>query len=705
MGRLTAAAALLALLTACGSAAPAQGGLALRIDRDPFRLTLVRDGKVVVAEDTDARLRYQLRSTGDQYKLTYVRSSHGNVYEVATSEPGRTATVTVARTGEGARLSVRLHPATNVQFVYDAFGASPRDHFLGGGERGNTVDLRGQIVPVQVGYTCASAPVPFFGGSAGWGLWLDTHDAVAMAFPGSPGGGGCRFGTRPQCLFPPLQDRVEVCQPGARLDEELYVGTISETLAAYEADAGRPRVPPPSELELIKWRDVATGPRDLLEDVDRLRAAQIPIGWELLDNPWESCVGTLTFDRRRFPDPAGLIRRIHTRGVRFMLWVSPKLQCDAGYPPSARLGTVDQLVLDLTQPSVAREFEARLRKLVALGVDGVKADRGDEVDLAGKGAALQNEYPLVYARAVMGVLPSHAAAIFRAATTGSQTIVPGLWAGDQSGDFAGLQSAVRAGATAGTSGFPVWGSDVGGYHSQALTGDVFARWAQLGAVSPVMEVGGQGLNATPWKLGPAAMTALRDAAVLHYELAPLFLSLLRRGEPVLRPLGYGYPDDPGAWRADLELLVGPDLLAAPVTGGGTTPSVYLPPGSWIDLATGAVVSGGRTFTRATPLTELPLYLRAGAVVPFNLRTHDSFWGVNELEHHGRAGFLAADGAKLDLRGQPHDVQVFVPASQRPGAVTLAGSPVAWSWNAGSMPGVVIRLHGPAIGGEIRLSRA
>jgi alpha-D-xyloside xylohydrolase len=288
---------------------------------------------------------------------------------------------------------------------------------------------------------------------------------------------------------------------------------------------------------------------------------------------------------------------------------------------------------------------------------------------------------------------------------GSQTVLPGIWAGDQPGDWTGLQRAIRAGETAAMSGFPSWGSDIGGYSSANLTGDVFARWAQLGAISPVFEVGGTGANATPWTMGKEAMHALRDAAVLHYELFPYLYGLLRRGEPVLRPLAYGFPDDAEAWQAEFELLVGPDLLAAPVTGPGTTPSVYLPRGLWVDLSTGVTVNGPMTFTRATPIGVLPLYVRAGAVVPFNLRTADSWWGVDELTHPGRAGYLATDRSEVDLRGQPHDVQLWVPAPARPARVTLGGKPIAWSWHDGPLPGVVIRVHGPTVRGEVVLGGA
>ena len=123
MRRLIAAASLAVLLSACGSGA-APRGLSLKVDTNPFRLTLLEKGKTLVTEDEHARLRYQIAPTGDQYSLTKVISSHGNVYRVATSEPGRTATVTVTRRRAGYRVSVQLRPATNVQQVFDAFETS-----------------------------------------------------------------------------------------------------------------------------------------------------------------------------------------------------------------------------------------------------------------------------------------------------------------------------------------------------------------------------------------------------------------------------------------------------------------------------------------------------------------------------------------------------------------------------------------------------
>src|SRR5262249_6668389 len=158
-------------------------------------------------------------------------------------------------------------------------------------------------------------------------------------------------------------------------------------------------------------------------------------------------------------------------------------------------------------------------------------------------------------------------------------------------------------------------------------------------------------NATPWVLGAGAMRALRDSATLHYELFPYVYGLLARRQPVLRPLGYSFPDDPGSWGAEFEFTVGPDLLAAPVVGAATTPRVFLPPGLWVDLYTGKTVKGPANFVRATPLTQFPLYARDGALVPFDLRSASSWWGVDELSHAGRAGFLVAGDEQFVLHDQ------------------------------------------------------
>ena len=246
MRRLIAIAGV-ALLAGCGGGGT-QSGLAVHVDTNPFRVTVVENGKTIVTEDKGARLRYQLISTGDQHSLTKVLKQRGDVYTVATDEAGRFASVTVQQTATGARIDLQLHPTTDVQQVYDAFDTSSHDHFLGGGENRDGVDLRGRILPVKVSDVCSSAPVPFFASSAGWGLRLATQNVAALAFPGSAGGGGCQFGSEPQCAFPPLSDRAEVCVRGANLTEDIYTGTSPQRLPRTSTTPASPSCPRPASL-------------------------------------------------------------------------------------------------------------------------------------------------------------------------------------------------------------------------------------------------------------------------------------------------------------------------------------------------------------------------------------------------------------------------------------------------------------------------
>ena len=208
---------------------------------------------------------------------------------------------------------------TGVAGVYEAFAARPDEHFLGTGERGGYVDLRGQIVQLKVSYDCASTIVtPFYLSSSGYGVYLETSAVGHIQFAGHHDGTACApgsLGRSSLCRLGGRFDRVELCMKASRLDYEVYAGTPEQVLRSYTARTGRPALPPPSQLELIKWRDEVAGEAELLDDVSQLQRRGIPLGWELLDNPWRRAAWPLTFDTARFPDRNGRSRRF-MRGVR-----------------------------------------------------------------------------------------------------------------------------------------------------------------------------------------------------------------------------------------------------------------------------------------------------------------------------------------------------------------------------------------------------
>ena len=213
----------------------------------------------------------------------------------------------------------------------------------------------------------------------------------------------------------------------------------------------------------------------------------------------------------------------------------------------------------------------------------------------------------------------------RAAWDGSQAATA-LWAGDQSSDCGpatGLPSVIIAAQSAGLSGFPFWASDIGGYFGTP-TDEVFIRWAQFGALSPIMQIHGLGCR-EPWDFAPETLAIYRRYAQLHTDLFPYIhtfaLEAVRTGWPIMRALALEYPDDAGIWgagqdMAEHEYCFGDALLVAPVYwSGDRVRHLYLPAGEWRDFWSGAPLAGGRVHTLPAPLDVLPLVARAGALIP------------------------------------------------------------------------------------------
>jgi alpha-glucosidase (family GH31 glycosyl hydrolase) len=196
------------------------------------------------------------------------------------------------------------------------------------------------------------------------------------------------------------------------------------------------------------------------------------------------------------------------------------------------------------------------------------------------------------------------------------------WSGDINNDFATLDAQVPLGLNTGLSGVPYWGTDVGGFfHPIPETAELYARWFQLGAFSPIFRSHGWVWREhVPWAHGEEVESICRQYAELRYRLLPYTYTLAWQahtlGLPLMRPLVMNYPDDPRVWALGQQFLWGDDLLVAPVTREGATAwPVYVPAGAWYDFWTGARHDGPRGITVDAPLARLPVLVRGGAIVP------------------------------------------------------------------------------------------
>ncbi|HVH18930.1 MAG TPA: TIM-barrel domain-containing protein, partial [Myxococcota bacterium] len=308
---------------------------------------------------------------------------------------------------------------------------------------------------------------------------------------------------------------------------------------------------------------------------------------------------------------------------------------------------------DFTAPAGVAHFHALLSEAVEDGYDGWMEDFGEYTPIDAvaaddtRGDAGHNLYPVQYHCAAYDFARKQSRPIVRfqrSGFTGAAPCAQVVWNGDPSTtwDFDGLASAVKNGLNLGLSGFGIWGSDIGGFHAffeRALTDEMLTRWVQLGAVSGVMRTQRNGFS-LPAKVRPQVedddqianwrlYTRLRTQLYPYIDAAAH--AYRRTGLPIMRHLVLSAPDDAQAIAREHDFLFGPDLLAAPVVSpGATTREVYLTEGTWLDFwrslrvdeATGAPVlgtpralEGPGLVTLPAPLSELPLLVRAGAILP------------------------------------------------------------------------------------------
>ncbi len=195
------------------------------------------------------------------------------------------------------------------------------------------------------------------------------------------------------------------------------------------------------------------------------------------------------------------------------------------------------------------------------------------------------------------------------------------WMGDNSSWWEHLEMAMPQLMNMGLSGVPFVGTDIGGFVGNA-SADLFARWMQFGALSPFCR--GHSMIATehhePWSFGPRVEAICREFLRLRYRLLPYLYSLFweaaRHGTPVLRPLLYHFPDDLATYQLHDQALLGPQLLMAPIYHPGREHRyVYLPAGAWYDWWSDELIAGPAHLLAHAPLERMPLYVRAGAIIP------------------------------------------------------------------------------------------
>ncbi|MBS1149510.1 MAG: Alpha-glucosidase, partial [Myxococcaceae bacterium] len=216
----------------------------------------------------------------------------------------------------------------------------------------------------------------------------------------------------------------------------------------------------------------------------------------------------------------------------------------------------------------------------------------------------------------------------RAGWLGSTAFTPVVWGGDQRTSFArddGLYTVIPIGLNLGLGGVSTYGHDIGGYQSATnppSTKELFFRWTTLGALTPVMRThhGTAARDNWRWDKDAETVAHYRRWALLHLRLFPYFDGAAQqaeaRGLPLMRALPLIAPEDPAGWTISDQYGLGPSLLVAPVVEEGALKrTVHFPPGAWIALDGSEIYDGPKDVEVAAPLGEIPVFARAGSVLP------------------------------------------------------------------------------------------
>jgi alpha-D-xyloside xylohydrolase len=524
------------------------------------------------------------------------------------------------------------------------FSAQQDEHFVGFGERFDSIDQRGKQLTLWVedGATMGLTyiPVPFYMSSCGYGLLLDTTSKCIA---------------RMAMVDDPNQVSLRVASPN--LSFTVFLGnSMKEILSQYTEISGRPDVPPEWVFGPWKSRDWQMADQHgILEDIDQQIELGLPSTVKLIDARWEEAYHSFRFDPKKFPDPKAMIDAIHANGNKLMLWITPWMAVDNYTDPNnyydacaergyflrtpvgkiyvSQMGMNPMLVgscIDFTNPAAVAWYQEQLRYLIDLGVDAFQTDFGEQVPedsvfFDGRtGKEMHNLYPVLYNEITYQTLQAvkPGALLIRSGWHGSQKYSV-IWAGDQTSDFclnSGMHSAMIAGQTAGLSGFPFWASDIGGYFGNP-TDEVYMRWTQLGAFSPVMMLHGAGKR-EPWYFSDSALENYRKFAGLHTDLFPYIYSYAQEasktGIPILRAMVLEFEKEPGIWRdlCEDQFCFGANLLVAPIHYGFSRERpVFLPAGLWRDFWTGKLLEGGKVVVCHAEVHQIPIFAKAGAIIP------------------------------------------------------------------------------------------
>ena len=619
-----------------------------------------------VVEETDEEIRYRSGRT------TAVIDKRPNSWGIHFLDGDRELTNTGFR-----NMAHMTNRETGKCYMVEQLALDVDEYVYGLGERYTPFIKNGQSVEMwnEDGGTASEITyknIPFYITNKGYGVLLENEGDAAYEIASEK------------------VERIQFSVEGERLDYCVINGSTPKgTISKYTELTGRPALPPAWSFGLWLTTSFTTNYDETTTSgfIDGMADRDIPLHVFHFDCYWmeayEWC--NFTWDPKTFPDPEGMLRRYHDRGLKICVWINPYIGQKSplfeegmrlGYLMKKTNGDVWQTdmwqagmgLVDFTNPGAVEWYQAKLKTLLDMGVDCFKTDFGERIpvkDIAyfdgSDPVKMHNYYTYLYNRAVFELLErergtGEAVVFARSATVGGQQF-PAHWGGDCSAAYSSMAETIRSGLSLACAGFGFWSHDISGFENTAPA-DIYKRWCQFGLLSSHSRLHGSSSYRVPWLFDEEACRVLRKFVKLKCALMPyLYLQAVKaheEGIPMMRPMFVEFPGDRACETLDKQYMLGDSLLAAPVFKESGEVEYYLPEGTWVNLLTGKTVTGGRWQKETHDYFSLPLMVRPGSVIAVGSNSEKPDYnyaeGVKFLLYLPEDGMEAAS-AVTDLSGK------------------------------------------------------
>ena len=564
----------------------------LRIEKDPFSMEFFCDGKKMT------------RMEGADFSYIRTRDTGVLLYEEQAGQ-------------------VYMRGATSLSVGELIYGLG--EHFGPFVKNGQSIDMWNEDGGTSSELSYKN--VPFYLSNRGYGIFVNDSGKVSF-----------EVGTE-------RVEKVGFSVPGERLDF-FYIGgaDMKESIRLYTDLTGKPALPPEWSFGLWLSTSFLT---DYDEDtvlctIEQMTENGIPISVFHFDCFWMQGYHWCDFlwDKAVFPDPEGMLCKIHEKGIRVCVWINPYIaQASAlfdegkekGYFIQRSNGDVWQwdkwqagmAVVDFTNPEAKAWYQSKLEKLLEMGVDCFKTDFGERIPSedvvywdSSNPEKMHNYYSYLYNETVFDVIrrvkgEENAVVFARSGTSGGQKF-PVHWGGDCFARYESMAESLRGGLSLTMSGYGYWSHDIGGFEDTS-TPDVYKRWVAFGLLSTHSRLHGSGSYRVPWLYGEEATAVLRHFVQVKKDLQPYLLEMAKEnhdtGIPLVRAMVLEFPEDPACAWLDRQYMLGDRYLVAPVFEESGEVTYYLPAGRWKNYFSGERIEGGRWMTEKVDYFTIPLWER------------------------------------------------------------------------------------------------